>query len=142
MSRREAKALLRDQRAKEDEDLGEISRHCSRRERLVLDAEREVVSLYKALHMEIHLGEELPAVVSGMTGNGLFIYFETTHCDGFIPMTEIKEDWFDLDETGTRITGRNTGNIYRLGDRILAKVSEVSIQKRRVTASCMGPLTD
>ena len=49
------KAVLSSQTDDQDDELAEIARHCSRRERLVLDAEREVVSLYKAILMRIAL---------------------------------------------------------------------------------------
>jgi ribonuclease R len=117
----------------------EIARHCSRRERLVLDAEREVVGMYKALFMEQYIHEELTAVISGMTANGLFIYFDTTQCDGFVPLKELRDDWFDMNDTKTALVGRNTGTRYQLGDRILTVVTEVSVRQRQVTARCLGP---
>ena len=55
------------------------------RERIVLDAERDVIGLYKALYMEQFLNEELPAVISGIGKNGLFIHFTTTH-DALSPL--------------------------------------------------------
>ena len=85
MVHREVKALLRNE-ASMEVDLADVARHCSRRERIVLDAERVVISLYKAMYMPDMLEAELPAVISGMTASGLFIEFETTHCDGFIPI--------------------------------------------------------
>jgi len=135
------KALLDEPTGRDDEtdELAEIARHCSRRERLVLDAEREVIGMYKALFMEQYLHEELAAVISGMTANGAFIYFETTHCDGFIPLKELPGDWFDLDESKTALIGRNTGTRYQLGDRVLTVVIDVSVRQRRVTAQCLGP---
>ena len=51
MVHREVKALLRNE-ASMEVDLADVARHCSRRERIVLDAEREVISLYKAMYMQ------------------------------------------------------------------------------------------
>ena len=132
------KALLRSEPSEQDE-LDDLARHCSRRERLVLDAEREVIGLYKATYMQSYLNEELDAIVSGVSKNGLFIYFPSTHCDGFIPINELREDWFDANDEQTKLVGRNTGNCYTLGDTILTEVVEVSVSKRRVTARSLGP---
>ena len=123
----------------EPDELEELARHCSRRERLVLDAEREVIGLYKAIFMQSYLNEELEAIVSGVSKNGLFIHFPDVHCDGFIPINELREDWFDANDEQTQLVGRNTGNCYTLGDSILAEVVEVSVSKRRVTARSLGP---
>ncbi|MBV71617.1 MAG: hypothetical protein CMH52_09765 [Myxococcales bacterium] len=126
----------------DDSELELIAAHCSRRERIVLDAEREVIGLYKALYMEQFLNEELPAIISGIGKNGMFIHFTTTHCDAFIPIADLRDDWFDVDENLTMLVGRHTGNRYCLGDRIMAQVTEVSVSKRRVTARSLGPISD
>ena len=79
------KAALNDEDVGFLDDLGELSRRISRRERLVLEAERDVVAVYKTLHMKQFLNQVLEATVTAISGHGAFVFFTDTKCDGFCP---------------------------------------------------------
>ena len=79
---RMVKAALHEDDPEETETLVEISRHCSRKERIALDAERDVIGVYKAILMKRYVGVTLDAVVMALTGNGMFLQFPLTLCEG------------------------------------------------------------
>ena len=132
---RMVKAALHEDDPEETETLVEISRHCSRKERIALDAERDVIGVYKAILMKRYVGVTLDAVVMALTGNGMFLQFPLTLCEGFIPVEELNNDWYELNEAGTVLVGKKSGSQFRLGDALKVKIKDVSVRRRRVTAT-------
>jgi len=109
------------------EGLGEfrkMAEDISNAERRAMAAERESVDRYLALYMSEHLGETFKARISGVTRFGLFAALPHSGADGFIPMSSMGYDYFNFDDKGKRLIGRNTGDKYRLGDEIKVRLVE------------------
>src|SRR5690606_6202242 len=73
------------------EKLEEIAEHCSYRERLAEDAERETDDLKKAEFMLDKIGEEYEGIISGVTSFGLFVQLENT-IEGLVHVSYLTED--------------------------------------------------
>ena len=52
--------------------------------------------------------------------------------DGLLHVSALGQDYFTRDRSGFRIVGRSSGKIYRLGDRLRVRVTNVSLDDRRV----------
>ena len=99
----------------------------SERERRATDAEREVDDLYMTMYMSEHIGEEYPAVISGVTSFGLFAELPNT-VEGFIPIESLYGEYkFDADRF--RLVGK--AESYTIGEEILVKVIDVDFERRR-----------
>ncbi|CAK9249820.1 unnamed protein product [Sphagnum jensenii] len=53
-----------------EQELTDVSEHCSYRERLASDAERESIKLKQVRAIQPHLGEEFDAKINGMIEPG------------------------------------------------------------------------
>ena len=104
------------------EDLG---RHLSMTERRAADAERGVADRYAAMHMEGQGPAEFAAVVSGVHRAGLFVTLERTGASGFVPMSMLGDERFDMVE-GEGLVGRRTGAVHAVGDRIAVRLEEAN----------------
>lgn len=108
-----------------------IAEHTSERERSSMQAEREVDDLYGAAYMQGKIGERYTGVVSGVMEFGLFVEILSV-IEGMIPIAALGEEVFEYDEVLYRITGRQSGNSYTLGDTIEIIVAGVDLTRRRI----------
>lgn len=112
-------------------ELDELTEHCSRQEREAEAADREAVDLKIAEFMLDKVGEEYPAVVSGVTGFGLFVELENT-AEGLIHIRTLKDDYYRFDADRYLLRGERTGKVYRLGQPVRVKLVNVSLARREI----------
>lgn len=113
------------------EKMPEIARHTSIRERVAVDAEREVDDLKKAEFMQDKIGEEFVGVISSVTNFGLFVELENT-VEGLIHVSYMTDDYYYFDERSYALVGERTGNIYRIGQEVEVRVVSVNLDERVV----------
>jgi len=114
------------------EQLSAISADSSAHERRAVEAEREVVDMYRAFLMRERVGEELDGVVTGVTNFGLFVECVEPFVEGLIKLDALGDDKWDLDEKTMRLRGRLTGGVFALGDKVRVRVENVSVARRRI----------
>ena len=123
--------LSKEEKKKYTKILPQIAKHTSERERAAMEAEREVDDLKKCEYMAQHINEEFKGNVSGLTATGVFVELENT-CEGFIHLTEFKDDYYFYEEKKYRLVGKHTGKIINLGDEIDIVVASANVETRRV----------
>ncbi|ADH87269.1 ribonuclease R [Desulfurivibrio alkaliphilus] len=104
----------------------------SRRERLAVDAEREVNDRLAALYMVDRVGEEFEAVVSGVGGFGLFVELVEIMLSGAVAVTEMRDDYYEVEEKSHRLIGRRHAKTYQIGDLVRVRLVEVDQRRRRL----------
>ena len=104
------------------EDLG---RHLSMTERRAADAERAAADRYVAMYMEGQGPAECAAMVSGVHRAGLFVTLERTGADGFVPVSMLGDERFDV-VAGQGLVGRRTGVVRAVGDRVTVRLEEAN----------------
>ncbi len=102
----------------------DIAKHCSQRERIADEAERDTDALKKVEYMEDKIGNVYEGIVSGVTGWGLYVELPNT-IEGMVPLAQMDDDYYEFDEKNMLVFGRRTKKIYRLGDRVLVTVAKV-----------------
>jgi len=113
-------------------DLVEAGEFLSTRERKAEKAEREVVEKMKVRYMAERVGESFEGIISGVTAFGLFIELLETFISGAVPIEQMLDDYFRLDEKNHRLIGDRTNRIYQLGDLVRVTVTDVDLRRRRV----------
>src|SRR5690625_3693917 len=111
--------------------LPEIARHASERERIAIDAEREVEDLKKAEYMQDKIGEKYIGTISSVTNFGLFVELENT-VEGLVHVSYMTDDYYHFDERSYALIGERTGQIYRIGDEVGVQVISVNLDERVV----------
>ena len=77
------------------------------------------------------IGNVYEGVISGMNSRGIFVELPNT-VEGMVPLTALEEDFYLFNEEKMFISGRRTGSVYRLGDKIYVKVKNASKEERTV----------
>lgn len=112
---------------KQVEHLGDIAQHITAREKLAVDAEREVMHRYLSLYMLEHEKLNYVARISSVQSFGFFISIDETGVDGLVPMSALTEDFFVHNESQMCLQGRKTGLTYKIGDQVQVLVDEIDV---------------
>ncbi|HLH29696.1 MAG TPA: ribonuclease R, partial [Terriglobia bacterium] len=108
-----------------------IASESSERERQADQAERELFEWKKMLLMEQHLGETFEAIIIAVWRDGFAIELIDYFIEGFVPVAEIPDDYFQLDPAQHALIGRHSKKRFRIGDRIPVQVARVDKLLRR-----------
>jgi len=114
------------------EDMPEIARHTSERERRADDAERELVQWKKVRFMADKVGDEFEGYVTGVSAFGLYIELIEHFVEGMVHVSTMADDYYRFVEKSHLLKGENTGKAYRLGDRVTVQVIKVDMERRQV----------
>ncbi|MBD5246710.1 MAG: ribonuclease R [Barnesiella sp.] len=114
------------------EKLEEQCKHSSDMEQLAANAERASIKYKQVEYMNDHLGEEYEGVISGVTEWGLYVEVNDNKCEGLVPVRDLADDFYDLDEKNYCLVGRRHNNRYRLGDPIKVRVARANLDKKQL----------
>jgi ribonuclease R len=114
------------------EDLPEIARHTSERERRADEAERELVQWKKVRFMADKVGDEFDGYITGVTAFGLFIELIEHFVEGMVHVSTMADDYYRFVERAHILRGENNGRVYRLGDRVTVQVIKVDMERRQI----------
>ncbi len=118
--------------------LPEWGLHTSRRERVAMEAEREIVALKKAQFMKDKIGEEFDGFVSGVVKFGFFVELTAFFVEGLVPMRTLDDDEYLFHERLHSLVGRATQRRIRLGDRVRVRVDAVDVDRRTIDFSLLA----
>ena len=115
-----------------EEDLPEVARHSSEKERRADDAERELLQWKKVRFMADKVGDEYHGHITGVAPFGLFVELIEHYVEGLVHISSMADDYYRFVEQQHTLRGENTKRIYRLGDRVLVQVVRVDMESRQV----------
>jgi len=105
-----------------------VASRISFRERLAVQAEREMADIKRCAFMQRHVGEEFEGSISGVARHGIYVTLDAFYVDGLLPLWSMPE-YMELDAGQHAFVGRSSGRRYRLGDPLRIRVEEVDIAK-------------
>ncbi|WP_449443136.1 ribonuclease R [Ureibacillus acetophenoni] len=117
--------------------MDEIADHTSDRERRAVDAERDTNALKKAQFMSDKIGEEFEGMVSSITNFGIFVELPNT-VEGLVHISNMTDDYYRFDDRQMIMVGEHTGRIFRIGDEVQVRVTNVVIEESSVDFEVVG----
>jgi ribonuclease R len=114
------------------DELPEVARHTSERERRADDAERELVQWKKVRFMADKVGDEFDGYITGVSAFGLFIELVEHFVEGMVHVSTMADDYYRFMERAHVLKGENTGKVYRLGDEVRVQVVKVDMERRQI----------
>lgn len=124
-------AALRGERRTAD-DLLTIAEESSLRERVAMEAEREVVQLKKIQYMQDKVGQTYDGFVSGVTSFGMFVELSDVFVEGLVHLSTLGDDFYEHLERQHALRGRRTRRTFRVGDPVRVEVAGVSVERRQI----------
>jgi len=114
------------------ETLQEMAAASSKAERRAMEAERDVVDLYRAVLMRDRIGEEYDGTIAAVVAFGLFVQIESPFVEGLVKLGGLTDDHYEYDEQTQRLVGRTTGRQFALGDPVKVRIENVSVPGRKI----------
>jgi ribonuclease R len=111
--------------------LGEICQHTSLQEQEADEAERESVEVKICELMKEFIGENFEAVVTGVAGYGIFVQLPNS-AEGLVRVKDLKDDFYEFEEELFLLRGKRTGRVFRIGDKVRVKLTNVVVGERRL----------
>lgn len=109
-----------------------MAKHCSNREKIATEAERESIKIKQVEFMLQHIGNEYSGTISGVMGFGIFVEIAEYLIEGLIHIRDLKDDYYTYDEKNYRLMGERKKRMFQLGDEVKIKVVSVNREKNEV----------
>ena len=100
-------------------------------ERRSVEVERETNKIEMARYMGGHLGEVTEAQVTGVTGWGIYVQRPDT-IEGLVHVSTLKGDYYIFDESAMTLTGKNSGRIFEIGQKLRVKAVRADARLRQI----------
>ena len=119
----------------------EASKHSSDRERLAAEAERASIKYKQVEFMSMmDKDQEFDGIITGVTEFGIFVEITETASEGLIRMTDLGDDYYELEKENYRIVGKSTKKIYTFGDQVKVKVKDTNLARRSMDLYLAGTI--
>jgi ribonuclease R/exosome complex exonuclease DIS3/RRP44 len=117
------------------EDYEERCVHCSNREVLAANAERDSTKYMQVKFMQRYVGETFEGVVSGVTDWGVFVELQENKCEGMIRIRDFKDDVYYFDQAQYALIGHRTQDQIQLGATVRVVIKSADLDKRQIDLS-------
>ncbi len=115
-----------------EEVLAKKADHLSDRERVAMEAEREILDRYRVRFMRDKMGEEFEGIISGVTAFGFFVELKDIFVEGLVRVTSLHEDYYQYHEKRYCLVGERTHRTFRIGDEVKVRVDRVDVERRHI----------
>ena len=106
--------------------------HSSAMEQLAASAERASIKYKQVEYMADRMGIVYDAIITGVTEWGLYTEIIENKCEGLVPMRDLDDDYYELDERNYCLIGRRTHKRYTLGDTVKVEVAQCNLEKKQL----------
>jgi ribonuclease R len=121
----------KDGRASE-EVLVRKAEHLSHRERVAMEAEREILDRYRVRFMRDKIGEVFKGVIGGVAAFGFFVELQDIFVEGMVRVTSLYDDYYQYHEKRYCLVGERTHKAFRMGDEVVVRVDRVDVERRHI----------
>ena len=129
-SKKEKKTLIN--------SLSEISEQSNQMEAKAMGIEREIIGLRRAQFMMNKIGKTFYGLIIGVTGFGFFVELESVFVEGLVKISSIMDDYYLFIETEHKLIGQKYHRIFKIGDRIKVRVTNIDLSKRQIDLEVLG----
>ncbi|HDD35171.1 MAG TPA: ribonuclease R [Candidatus Desulfofervidus auxilii] len=128
------KKALKKEKPKEKmiKKLDKICQHISERERIAMEAEREIVNRLRVQFMTKRIGEEYEGIISGVSNFGFFVELKEVFVEGLVKISSLHDDYYLFDEKTFSLRGKRHKRVFRLGDKVRVRVINVNPRRREI----------
>ncbi|HEX6072066.1 MAG TPA: ribonuclease R [Sphingomicrobium sp.] len=110
----------------DEERFEQIGEQISMLERRAMEAERETIDRYVAAFLADRVGQLIECRVTGVQPFGFFATVEDLGGDGLMLAKDLGTEYFRYDEAAKQLVGDETGETYRIGQRLTLRLAEAN----------------
>lgn len=132
MAHRLLQQYLDGAKSADKQEFEQKSLHCSSREMLASNAERDSIKYMQVKYMQDHREEDFLGVISGVTEWGIYVEIISNKVEGLVKIRDIKDDYYTFDEKQYALVGEVSKSLLQLGDEIWVKVKNTDLVKKQL----------
>ena len=125
-------SYLNGEKSADEEKLEKQCRHSSDMEKRAADAERASLKFKQVEFLSDKIGESFNGIITGVANWGLYVEIDENKCEGMIPIRNLDDDFYELDEENFQIIGKRTKRVFQLGDSVRVLIERVNLPKKQV----------
>src|SRR5690348_3646425 len=110
----------------DEEKFEQIGEQISMLERRAMEAERETIDRYVAAFLADQVGQLVECRITGVQPFGFFATVEDLGGDGLVLAQTLGQEYFRYDEAARQLVGDETGETYRVGQRLTLRLAEAN----------------
>lgn len=110
----------------DEERFEQIGEQISMLERRAMEAERETIDRYVAAYLSDQVGQLVECRITGVQPFGFFATVEDLGGDGLLLAKGLGNEYFRYDEAARVLVGDETGETYRVGQRLTLRLAEAN----------------
>src|SRR3954462_9342578 len=110
----------------DEERFEQIGEQISMLERRAMEAERDTVDRYVAAYLADQVGQLVECRITGVQPFGFFATVEDLGGDGLVFAKDLGREYFGYDEAARTLVGDETGETYRVGQRLTLRLAEAN----------------
>ncbi len=110
----------------DEERFEQIGEQISMLERRAMEAERETIDRYVAAYLADQVGQLVECRITGVQPFGFFASVEDLGGDGLVLAKDLGREYFRYDEPSRTLVGEETGETYRVGQRLTLRLAEAN----------------
>jgi ribonuclease R len=110
----------------EDARFEQIGEQISMLERRAMEAERDTVDRYVAAYLADQQGQLVKCRITGVQPFGFFATVEDLGGDGLVLAKDLGREYFRYDEGAKQLVGDESGETYRIGQRLTLRLAEAN----------------
>ncbi len=115
--------------------LAQDCEHISARERVAMEAEREILKRLTILFLRDKIGQQFTGIISSMAEYGFWVELTEVMAEGMVRLSTLNDDYYAFWPDRQIIVGERSGRAFRLGERITVRLEEASLSRLEVTLS-------
>lgn len=116
----------------EREEYVKIGPDVSQTELRVSRAQYDSIELKQTEYMMDHKGEIYEGVITGIKKFGIFVQAMKTQANGLIHVTELNDDFYELNADMHALIGKRTHKRFAIGDKVKLKVVSGDVEKKEL----------
>jgi len=110
----------------DEERFEQIGEQISMLERRAMEAERDTIDRYVAAYLADRVGQLVDCRITGVQPFGFFATVEDLGGDGLVLAKDLGQEYFRYDEGARQLVGDETGETYRIGQRLTLRLAEAN----------------
>jgi ribonuclease R len=120
-------------------DMDRLGQHCSMTEQRADDATRDAIAWLKCDFMLDNIGEAFAGVITGVAAFGVFVQLQDVFVEGFVHVTSLENDYYELDAPRHRLVGARSKKVYQLAAPLRVRVVDVDMEQRQIDFEPVEP---
>jgi ribonuclease R len=112
--------------------LAKVAEHISRRERVAMEAEREILKRVTVLFLSDKVGRQFTGVVGSIADFGFWVELKEVMAEGMVRLSSLSDDYYKFFPERHELIGERTGRRFRLGQPVSVELTGVDMGRLSV----------